>query len=303
MEKIDFEVAIIGAGVAGMTAAIYLKRAGINCVIIEKEIYGGQINKAPLVENYPGYIGISGLELTTNIFEQIKKLGIKYITDEVIKISSTDNDKTLYLKDMELKVKSIIIATGKTHKNLQVENEKELLGRGISYCATCDGNFFKGKDVAIIGGGATSLEEAIYLSKICNKVTILNRSDNLRAEQYYQDEIRNIKNIDVKYNSIVKKFNKKEGKLSSIDIVVNGKTTKLKVEGCFICIGYMPVSNIFNNIIELDQEGYIKVDKQNRTNIKGIYAAGDIVKKEKYQLISAMNDGLIAATTCIKELK
>ena len=193
MEKLNFDVAIIGAGVAGMTAGIYLKRAGINCIIIEKEMYGGQINKAPMVENYPGYVKISGLELTTNIFEQVKKLGIEYITDEVVSVSSTEDEKIVNLKSKELKVKAIIIATGKKPRKLNVTNEEKLLGRGISYCATCDGNFFKDKDVAVIGGGSTSLEEAIYLSKLCNKVTILNRSDNLRAEPHYQKEIKNIK--------------------------------------------------------------------------------------------------------------
>ena len=181
MEKLNFDVAIIGAGVAGMTAGIYLKRAGINCIIIEKEMYGGQINKAPMVENYPGYVKISGLELTTNIFEQVKKLGIEYITDEVVSVSSTEDEKIVNLKNKELKVKAIIIATGKKPRKLNVTNEEKLLGRGISYCATCDGNFFKDKDVAVIGGGSTSLEEAIYLSKLCNKVTILNIIDNLIA--------------------------------------------------------------------------------------------------------------------------
>lgn len=303
MEKLNFDVAIIGAGVAGMTAGIYLKRAGINCIIIEKEMYGGQINKAPIVENYPGYVKISGLELTTNIFLQVKKLGIEYITDEVVSVSSTEDEKIVNLKNKELKVKAIIIATGKKPRKLNVTNEEKLLGRGISYCATCDGNFFKDKDVAVIGGGSASLEEAIYLSKLCNKVTILNRSDNLRAEPHYQKEIKNIKNIEVKYNSIVEKFNEKDEKLSSIDIKESEKDSNLKVEGCFICIGYTPSSEIFKGVIELDKDGYIKVDDKNRTNVKGIYAAGDIVKKERFQLISAMNDGVVAASTCIKELK
>ncbi len=302
MKKIDFDVAIIGAGVAGMTTGIYLSRSGLSCCIIEQEIYGGQINKAPVVENYPGFQKISGFELTTNIFEQLKKTGIEYITDEVVNIMNTKELKIVKLKNKELNVKAIVIATGKKAKMLGLEHEEELTGRGISYCATCDGALFKNKVVTVIGGGPVAIEDAIYLSKLCKKVIILNRSDKLKSDKCSQKEIKNISNIEIKYNSKVTKILSENKVLVGLTVEENGKEQNLKVEGCFICIGYKPNSDIFKDIIDLDKEGYIKVDKNYKTNIDKIYAVGDIVKKEKFQLITAMNDGVIAASNCIKDI-
>lgn len=305
MKKMDFDVAIIGAGVAGMTTGIYLSRSGVSCCIIEKEIYGGQINKAPLVENYPGYLQISGVELTTNIFKQIKKLGVEYIADEVTNIIDNKESKLVKLKNKELdiKAKAIVIATGKEAKTLGLDGEKELIGRGISYCATCDGPLFKNKVVAVIGSGSTAIEEAIYLSKLCKKVIILNRSDRLKAEECSQKEIKNISNIEIKYNTKVTKILSKDEILSGLCIEADGKEQKLNVEGCFISIGYKPNAEVFKNIIKLDDEGYIIVENNFKTNIDKIYAVGDIVKKDKFQLITAMSDGVIAASNCIKDIK
>ena len=198
MEKINFDVAIIGAGVAGMTAGIYLKRAGINCIIIEKEMYGGQINKAPMVENYPGYVKISGLELTTNIFEQVKKLGIEYITDEVVSVSSTEDEKIVNLKNKELKVKAIIIATGKKPRKLNVTNEEKLLGRGISYCATCDAALYKEREAIVIGFNEEALSEAEFLAQTAKKVyymPLYNKDKDINTLQAGKDSLKD--NIDI----------------------------------------------------------------------------------------------------------
>lgn len=301
--KLDFDVAIIGAGVAGMTSAIYLKRAGISCCLIEKDMYGGQINKASKVANYPGYVEISGIDLSMNIFKQIENLKIKYINKEVIDIDLTSDIKTIKLRDGNtVTSKLIIIATGRSPRKIGIDNITSFEGRGISYCATCDGNFFKDEDVAVIGGGSTALEEALYLSKICKKVNIIVRSDKLRAERYYIEEAEKCSNINVIYNREVQSINDSEGVLNSITLKDkhNNIAEKMSVKGCFICIGYIPNSDLFNNLEK--EDSYILVNENQETNVDGIYAIGDVTKKSVNQLLTAMNDGVIAANSCIKKI-
>lgn len=303
--QLDFDVVIIGAGVAGMTAAIYLKRAGINVAIIEKELYGGQINLASKVENYPGFIEVSGIELTKNIYEQIKKLDIPYINSEVISTKLDQDIKEIILRNKTVTCKRVIIATGRHSRKLKVEGINELVGKGISYCATCDGNLFKNKEVAVIGGGSSAFDEALYLSNICSKVYIINRTNNLRAEQIYIDRANKEEKIEIIYNSEIKQLHQKDGVLDSItinDTIDKDKTKNLNVKCCFTSIGYEPSSDIFESV-NVDKNGYVIVDEDNKTNIDGVYAAGDIVKKKIFQLITAMNDGVIAAYSCISSLR
>jgi len=296
-------VVIIGAGVAGMTAAIYLKRSGINCCLLEREIPGGQINKTSSVKNYPGFVDISGPDLSNNIFQQVQELGVVYKYGNVLKIE-VEEDKKIVKTDMEeITTKNIIVATGRKPRKLDIPGESNLIGRGVSYCALCDANFFKDKDVAVIGGGNSALEEAIYLSGICNKVTIIYRKDNLRADEVFIDRIKEIDNIEIKYNCEVKKFNEQDGKLNDITIQINDKEESFAVQGCFIYIGQVPANEAFKNILDFDNDGYIIVDEHNETKIKGIYAAGDIIKKDTYQLLTAMNDGVVSAVNCIKDIK
>ena len=299
--KLDFDVIIIGAGVAGMTSAIYLKRAGVNCCLIEKGMYGGQINLSPKVENYPGLIDVSGTELTSNIFEQVKSLGIEFINSEVININFSEEKKEVTLKDKTLTSNKIIIATGRRPRKLDVHKADILEGKGISYCAVCDGNFFKGEQVVIVGGGSSALEEALYLSKICSKVIIINRSDNLRAESYYLDKIKNIGNIEILYNSKVKELKEKNGILNSVVISTKDIDQEIFSRGCFVCIGYEPNTELFDKINKTN-DGYIIVNENKLTNIDGVYAVGDVIKKDIFQLTTAINDGTIAAISCIKEL-
>lgn len=299
--RLDFNVIIIGAGVAGMTSAIYLKRAGINCCLIEKGMYGGQINLSPKVENYPGLINVSGTELTSNIFEQVKKLGIEFINAEVIKVDFSNPKKEVVLKDEVLTSDKVIIATGRRPRKLRVAKADSLEGKGISYCAVCDGNFFKGEEVVVVGGGSSALEEALFLSKICNKVTIINRSDRLRAESYYLDKIKNIGNIEILYNSKVKELKEKKGILNSVVLSTDGIDQEIFSRGCFVCIGYEPNTELFNEINKTNDD-YIIVDENKLTNIEGVYAVGDVTKKDIFQLTTAINDGTIAAVNCIKEL-
>lgn len=302
--KLDFDVVIIGAGVAGMTAAIYLKRSGINCCILEREIPGGQINKSSSVKNYPGFVDISGPDLSNNIFKQVQELDVLYKYGNVLKIELLDNAKIIKTDLEEITTKNVIIATGRKSKKLDILGEDKLLGKGVSYCALCDANFFKNEDVLVIGGANSALEEAIYLSNICKNVTIIHRRDSLSADNIFIEKVNKINNINIRYNCIPEKLNEIDGKLSSVTIINEfGEQEDLLVKGCFIYIGQVPASESFKNIIEFDEKGYIKVNEHNQTNIEGIYAAGDIVKKDAYQLLTAMSDGVIAAVNCIKDIK
>lgn len=303
--KLDFDVAILGAGVSGMTAAIYLKRAGVNCCVIEKEMPGGQINLSPKVENYPGFVDISGVELTSNIFKQLEKLGVDYINEEVMKLVDNSNTKTIITNKRNLTVKKVIIAMGRHPRRLELDSVDKFVGKGISYCATCDGYFFKNKTVAVVGGSNSALEEALYLSDICKSVIIIHRKDSFTkgTEQIYIDKIMSKDNISVEFNSEITSIIEKDSKLNGIRIINNSVEKEISVDGCFVYIGYEPTTEMFKELLDLDKNGYIRIDNNNMTSIDGIYAVGDVVKKDYYQLINAMNDGIKAANQCIDKLK
>lgn len=302
--KLDFDVVIIGAGVAGMTAAIYLKRSGINCCLIEREVPGGQINKSSSVKNYPGLLNISGPDLSNNIFKQVKELGIIYKYGNVSKIEIKDDIKVVKTDIEEITCKNIVIATGRKARKLDIPGEDKLVGRGVSYCALCDANFFKDEDVVVIGGANSALEEAIYLSSICKKVTIIHRRDQLTADDIFIEHAKSIDNIEIRYNCKAKKLNELDDKLNSVTIInENNEEEEIPVKGCFIYIGQVPANEAFKDVLEFDDNGYIIVNEHNETNIKGVYAAGDIIKKDAYQLLTAMSDGVISAVNCIKDIK
>jgi len=299
---LTFDVVVIGSGVAGMTAAIYLKRSGINCCIIEREIPGGQINKSSSVKNYPGFIDISGPDLVNNIFNQVQSLGIEYRYGNVLKIEVNDKEKIVKTDEEVITCKNIIIATGRKSRKLGIKGEENLIGKGISYCALCDANFFKNMDVAVIGGANSALEEALYLSNICKSVTIIHRRE-ITADDTLLEQAKGKENISFMLGYNVKSFNENEDKLSSITIENDNEEKELKVSGCFIYVGQIPSSEIFKDILDFDNDGYIKVNSHMETNVEGIYAAGDIVKKDAYQLLTAMSDGVTAAVNCIKDIK
>lgn len=292
-----FDCVIIGAGISGMTAAIYLKRANKNVILIEKEIPGGLINKTSAVENYPGFTKIDGPSLVMNVYSQIQNLDIPIVFSEVIDIQN-ENNKTIYLKNGEIILsKTIIISTGRTPKKLNIPNEDRLIGHGISYCALCDGSFFKNKDVCIIGGGNSALEESLYLSNICNKVKVLNRSEKLRADDYLIEKVKAKNNIEILMNSTITKING-QNYLESIEV----NDQKILCDGLFIYIGLVPNINFLKNIDIKTENKYILVDEKMKTNIQGIYACGDAIKKDVYQIITAASEGAIAATSVEKEL-
>lgn len=296
----DYNTVIIGSGVAGMTAAIYLKRANIPVCILEKEIPGGQITRTSEIYNYPGFMKIEGPNLATNMYEQVLNLKVPYYYTEGLEIINDTNIKKVKTKDREITCKNIIIATGRSPRKLELPNEEKLIGRGISYCAICDGGLYKDKDVAVIGGGRAALEETIYLSKICNKVTLIHRRDEFRAEDELVEDVKSQSNVEVLMNKIVTDFIEKDNKLFSIQIKGNDKLEELKVDGCFEYIGQIPNTENFRNLNILDSDGYIKVDESYETEIPNIYAIGDCIKKDLYQIITACNDGARVANRISK---
>ena len=280
---------IIGAGPAGMNAALYLKRGGIEPIIIESDVPGGKMLKTYKIENYLGYESIDGGELALKMSKQVKDLGVKIIRDKVVKVSS-GNKFVIKCENNEFVSDYVIVATGRIPRKLGLKNESELTGRGISYCAVCDGAFYKDKEVAIIGGGDSALTEALYLSDLCLKVYVLARKD-LRASDVLQNRIKNKDNIVILKNVEVSEILGND-KLSSI-LLNNGD--RLDVSGMFIAIGGNPELSFLDSLgVEL-VNGYIKTNNRMESNIKGLYAAGDVRYKDFYQIITAASDGAIAA--------
>ncbi|MGE5456131.1 MAG: NAD(P)/FAD-dependent oxidoreductase [Ignavibacteriales bacterium] len=298
--KPDFDCIIIGAGIAGMTAAIYLKRANVNVLIIDKDAPGGQLNKITQIDNYPGFTSISGPDLASNIFSQINGLGVEYKYGMVVNIEDKKEYKIVTTEKEKITAKAVIIATGRQPKKLGIKKEDELLSRGISYCALCDATFYKDKIVATVGSGNGALTEAIYLSDICQKVIMINKKDQFVGEEILVNKIKNINNIEIKYNSEITKFNTTDNVLESITINDN---EEIKVSGVFIYTGLQPSGDFLKNLpINLDKQ-YLIVDKNMMTSVENIYACGDIVKKDLYQLTTAVSDAAIAAIGVKKNLK
>lgn len=298
-----YDCIVIGAGIAGMTAAIYLKRANVNVLLLESSVPGGQINRSARVENYPGFKEIDGPTLAMNIYEQVQNLGIEYQYGEVIDILENKNQKIVKTEKEEILCKGIIIATGRVPKELGLENETALVGHGISWCAICDGPFFKNKDVCVVGGGNSAFEEGLYLADICNHVTILNRSDKLRADSILVEEAKRKENITILYNSVVNTINEKDGYLSSILVEQENEIREIECDGLFIYIGSKPSTHFARNLGLKMQNDYIVVDQNMRTNIKGIYACGDVILKEVYQISTAVGEGATAAMSFKKDME
>ncbi len=294
--KKHYEAIIIGSGIAGMTTAIYLKRGGINPLIIEESTPGGQLNRITTIENYPGYLKINGPELTEEIYKQVSALDIEYLFDKVIKVDLNKEEKEITTINNKLTCKYLVIATGRLSKKL-FKNDDDYAGKGISYCALCDGPLYKKKNVAVVGGGNSALEESLYLSEICNKVTLIHRNDSFRGDKTLVDQVLSKKNIDCVYNSNITEYNIGNGKLTSV-LLDNGN--KIEVSGLFISIGSVPSTDIFDVTKE---KGFIIVDDECMTNINNVYACGDVIKKNVYQLTTAASEGTIVAYSIIKKNK
>ena len=291
----DFDVIIIGAGPAGLTSALYLGRANLKTLILESTGVGGQLNYSYEVDNYPGFFG-KGVELAEKMREQAMRFGGVFSSEKVVGIGVLD-DGTKFVKTRknEYRAKSVIIATGASPRPLGVEGEKEFIGRGVSYCATCDGAFFKDKNVIVVGGGNTAFQDALYLSKFCHSVFLIHRRDTFRASAFLVDKVKNSK-ILVRTNEVVEKI---EGNDMVTSVVLKNtltkKSTVLDTSALFIAVGRVPNSDLAKGLLDLDENGYIITDEHMRTNIDGIYAVGDVRKTPLRQIITAAADGAVAA--------
>lgn len=282
-----YDVIIIGMGISGITAAIYAKRSNKKVLLIDKAMPGGTLNNIDKVSNYPGLVDISGPNFAANLFKQIKTLDIPYKLEEVKSLKLTDNVKVIETTNNTYQAKNVILAMGRRPKMLGLENESSLLGRGISTCALCDAFFYKDKDIAVVGTGNSALQETLYLANIVNKVYLINRRDGFRGDSMLVDQIKSLDNIEIIYNANIKELNSENNKLSEI-IFDNNK--HIKVEGLFIYIGSIPETKIVPEDI-LDSDGYVIVDEYLKTKLPGVYAIGDIIKKDVYQLVTAAADG------------
>lgn len=290
------DVIIIGAGPAGLTASIYLARANKKVLVLEKETIGGQMASSPLIENYPGYNKISGGELALQMYNQAVDLGVDIELEKVLKI---DNDSVI-TEDNEYKAKAIIIATGAKYRKLGLENEEKLIGKGIHFCASCDGAFYKNKVVVIIGGANTAVVNALYLSDIASKVYLIYRKDKLKCENILKEKVKNAKNITILYNTTVEKING-EDKLQSIIIKTPEGQKELKVSAMFEAIGMDAETEIAKNILSRDERNYF-IHDNTKTKYANIFVAGDCITKEVRQISTAISDGAIAATNVINYL-
>lgn len=298
------DIIIVGAGPAGLSAAIYALRAGKSVKVFEANTYGGQIVNTPDIENYPGIKHISGFEFATGLYEQAKDLGAELVYEKVLSIKNDIDKKIVYTSAGEYEAKAVILATGAKNRKLGVEKEDEFVGKGISYCATCDGAFFRNKDVAVQGGGNTALEDAAFLSNYCNKVYVIHRRDEFRGDHKDVETLKAKENVEFVLNSTVIEL---IGETNLTGIKVLNKLTNevktLEVSGLFVAIGQEPDNKSFEDVVILDEKGYIKATENCLTNTKGIYTAGDCRTKEVRQLTTAAADGAVAALAAASYIK
>lgn len=295
-EKI-YDVIIIGAGPAGMTAAVYTSRANLSTLMLERGIPGGQMANTEDVENYPGYESILGPDLSNKMFEHAKKFGAEYAYGDVKEVIDGKEYKTIIAGKKEYKARAIIVASGAEYKKIGVPGEKELGGRGVSYCAVCDGAFFKEKELVVIGGGDSAVEEGVYLTRFASKVTIVHRRDTLRAQKILQDRAFQNEKVDFIWNHTIKEINETNGKVGSVTLVdVNsGEEKEVKTDGVFVYIGMLPLSKPFVELGITNENGYVETNERMETKVPGIFAAGDVREKMLRQIVTATGDGSIAA--------
>ena len=303
MEKYD--IIIIGAGPGGLTAGIYAGRQGTKNLIIDRDLAGGIGREVPEMENYPGFDNISGLELIEKMKAQATKNTELHEMEEVTEIIKTDDDYRFTVKTNkdEYLAKTIILATGSSHRHLDAKGEEEFTGKGVSYCATCDGFFFKGRDIIMVGGGNSALQEAIYLNNLGANVTLIHRRDEFRAQQHLQDMIKE-EGINVIYNAVVEEI---KGEMLVESVILKdtqtGELSELPVNGIFISVGYIPHTELAKQLgVNLDESGHIIIDKEQKTNVDYVYAIGDVCIGLK-QWVVACGEGAVAATTAYHDLK
>lgn len=303
-----YDIIIIGAGPAGLSAAIYARRSGKSVLVLEEKTYGGQIINTPNIENYPGIAHISGFEFATNLYNQAKDFGAEFKFEKAVGIEDREDSKLVKTPKDEYEAKAVIIATGAKNRKLGIDNEDSLVGKGISYCATCDGMFFRDKDVAVNGGGNTAVEDAMFLSNYCNKVYIIHRRDEFRADDKDVERLKEKDNVELVLDSTVSEIlsdTDEAGNEHVSGVKVKNKNTGdervLEVNGLFIAIGQVPDNEDFKDIVELEN-GYVKALEDCKTDTQGIYVAGDCRTKSVRQLATAAADGAIAAIAASQEV-
>ena len=299
-----YDIIIIGAGTAGLTAAIYGQRAGLSCKVFEKYAPGGQIVNSPSIENYPGMYGVSGYDYSIALLEQAQKLGAEVEFAEVTGVDFSGKTKKVVTSAEDFEAKAVIIANGAARRKIGCKGEEEFEGRGVSYCATCDGAFFRGKTVAVVGGGESAFEEAEYLAEICDKVYLIHRRDVFTAAKTAVDSLLKKKNVTLLTNSVIEEI-KGENAVSSA--VIKNRANQSKVEvplsAVFVAIGLVPENGLYKDVLVLDEYGYFDAAEDCKTNIEGVFAAGDTRKKQLRQLVTAASDGAAAATAAANYIR
>ena len=288
-----YDIIIIGSGPAGLSAAIYAQRACLDTIVIEKNgISSGQVLNTWEVDNYPGFPGVTGFELSRQFREHANKLGARVVQDEVVQVELSGNVKKVVCEEETYEARCVILASGAHHRTLEVPGEEELRGAGVSYCATCDGAFFRGRTVAVVGGGDAALEDAIFLARMCEKVYIVHRRDKLRGAKRLQERLQALENIEFVWNSETAAI-EGNGQVEALRLrqTKTGEEKRLDVDGVFIAVGIAPESELYAGQLELDEQGYIRADESGQTSVPGVFAAGDVRTKALRQILTAASDG------------
>lgn len=303
-----YDIVVVGGGTAGLSAAIYGVRSGKTVLVLERGVYGGQIINSPEVENYPGIRKISGAEFARGLYEQATELGAKFSQGHVVRIEEQQGIKTVYTQDgteqKQYETRAVILATGVRNRPLGVDREEDLIGAGISYCATCDGMFFRGREVAVVGGGNTALEDAVFLSNYCSQVYLIHRRDKFRGEESQVRLLRQKENVTFVFHTTVAGL-KGEDTLEAVVLkdTLTGEERQLAVSGLFVAIGKIADNVSFDNLVDLDETGYIRAAEDCRTDTAGVFAAGDCRTKTVRQLATAAADGAVAALAACEYLE
>ena len=295
MERI-YDMVIIGGGPGGYTAALYAARAGLNVVVLEKMYAGGQMTQTHQIDNYPGFPdGIDGFQLAMNMQQQAERFGAKSEQTEVLRLELNENPKVIHTDLGVFYGKTVVMSTGASARELGLPKEKELTGKGVAYCAACDGMFYRGKTVAVVGGGNTAAADALLLSRVAKKVYLIHRRDTLRATKIYHEPLKNAENVEFRWNSAVAQL-LSDGKLSGIRVknLRSGEEERIELDGLFVSVGRKPATELVAGQLNLDEGGYIMAGEDTRTNIAGVYAVGDVRQKALRQIVTAVADGAIA---------
>lgn len=297
-----YDTMIIGAGPAGMTAALYAARSNLKVALLERGIYGGQMNNTAEIENYPGYARISGPELAEKMFEPLENLGVEHLFGQVEKIEDHGDYKKIITEDEVFETKTVILASGANHRHLGVPGEEEYNSRGVSYCAVCDGAFFRDEDLLVVGGGDSAVEEAIFLTRFAKSVTIVHRRDQLRAQKLLQERAFANEKISFIWDSVVKEIKGDDRRVTSVvfENVKTGQISESDFGGVFVYVGLDPVSNFVKDLGICDEAGWIVTDQHMKAAIDGIYAIGDVRQKDLRQITTAVGDGAVAGQEVYK---